>query len=97
MSVIGRKRARATKGGRQPNGQAVATLRERIMNDPFWLRRFAVDEYDKMVENGILTTNDRVELLKDGSSTRCPRIHRIEILSLASFAALSRFCRPIGP
>ncbi len=43
---------------------SVANPLERIVNDPYWLRQFSVAEYHKMVETGILTTNDRVELLE---------------------------------
>ena len=43
---------------------AVATPPERIIHDPSWLRRFSVAEYHKMIESGILTPNDRVELLE---------------------------------
>jgi Uma2 family endonuclease len=37
---------------------------ERIVNDPFALRRFSVAEYHKMIQTGILKANDRVELLR---------------------------------
>ena len=39
---------------------------ERIVNDPYWLRQFSVAEYHQMIEAGILTSNDRVELLRAG-------------------------------
>src|SRR5262245_12245308 len=37
---------------------------ERIANDPYWLRQFSVAEYHRMVQAGILTPDDRVELLE---------------------------------
>src|SRR4051794_38277994 len=41
-----------------------AKPRERIVIDPFALRRFTVAEYHKMIKMGILKPDDRVELLK---------------------------------
>jgi len=43
---------------------SVARLQERIEIDPFALRRFSVAEYHKMIVGGILTPDDRVELLE---------------------------------
>src|SRR6202035_4735006 len=43
---------------------AAARPLERIMPDPFALRRFSVAEYHKMFQTGILKPNDRVELLR---------------------------------
>jgi hypothetical protein len=37
---------------------------ERIANDPLWVRRWSVAEYHEMIEMGILTPDDRVELLE---------------------------------
>ena len=42
----------------------IAKPLERIVNDPYWLRQFSVAEYHQMVETGILTPDDRVELLE---------------------------------
>ena len=42
----------------------VARPSERISNDPFWLRRFSVAEYHKMIESGVFNADDRVELLE---------------------------------
>ena len=42
----------------------VVTPTERIVNDPYWLRQFSVVEYHQMVQTGILTPDDRVELLE---------------------------------
>src|SRR4051812_3656454 len=42
----------------------VAKPLERIVNDPYWLRQFSVAEYHQMVQTGILTPDDRVELLE---------------------------------
>ena len=44
--------------------KSIANPRERIVNDPLWLRRFSVPEYHKMIESGILGPDDRVELLE---------------------------------
>jgi hypothetical protein len=41
--------------------------------DPRALRRFSVAEYDRMVEAGILTKNDRVELLEGWIVTKMPQ------------------------
>jgi Uma2 family endonuclease len=46
---------------------------ERILSDPYWLRQFSVAEYHKMVETGILTTNDRVELLEGWIVNKMPQ------------------------
>src|SRR5690349_5855689 len=46
---------------------------ERIANDPLWLRRFSVEEYHRMIETGILTTNDRVELLEGWIVNKMPQ------------------------
>ena len=46
---------------------------ERIVNDPFSLRQFSVAEYDKMVETGILTTSDHVELLEGWIVNKMPQ------------------------
>lgn len=42
----------------------VANPMKRIASDPLWLRRWSVLEYHEMIETGILTANDRVELLE---------------------------------
>ena len=42
----------------------IAKPTERIANDPYWLRQFSVAEYHQMVQTGILTPDDRVELLE---------------------------------
>jgi len=46
---------------------------ERIANDPYWLRQFSVAEYDKMVQNGILTPDHRVELLEGWIVNKMPQ------------------------
>jgi Uma2 family endonuclease len=46
---------------------------ERIANDPYWLRQFSVVEYHKMVETGILTSNDPVELLEGWIVNKMPQ------------------------
>jgi hypothetical protein len=49
---------------------------ERIANDPYWLRQFSVVEYHKMVESGILTSNDRVELLEGCTKPRAGKYQK---------------------
>ncbi len=46
---------------------------ERIAMDPHWLRQFSVAEYDQMVEAGILTPDDRVELLEGWIVNKMPQ------------------------
>ncbi len=46
---------------------------ERIVNDPHWLRQFSVVDYHKMIESGILTANDRVELLEGWIVNKMPQ------------------------
>ena len=46
---------------------------ERIANDPLWVRRWSVAEYHEMIETGILTTNDRVELLEGWIVNKMPQ------------------------
>ena len=51
----------------------IATPLQRIANDPYWVRQFSVSEYQRMVEIGILTTNDRVELLEGWIINKMPQ------------------------
>lgn len=41
-----------------------ATLKDRIAANPNYLRRFSIKEYHQMIEAGILSSDDRVELLE---------------------------------
>jgi Uma2 family endonuclease len=43
------------------------------VTDPFALRRFSVAEYHKMIDAGILTPNDRVELLEGWIVQKMPQ------------------------
>src|SRR2546421_446545 len=51
----------------------VAKPLERIVNDPYWLRQFSVAEYHQMVQTGILTPDDRVELLEGWIVNKMPQ------------------------
>ena len=64
MPAIAQRKKSPTRNGRSSKAATVATPRERIMNDPYWVRKFSVAEYDRMVDSGILTPDDRVELLE---------------------------------
>lgn len=46
---------------------------ERIKNDPFALRQFSVAEYHKMINTGILTPTERVELLEGWIVKKMPQ------------------------
>ncbi len=36
------------------------------------ITRYSVDDYEEMIRLGVLTENDRVELVRGRSSPRCP-------------------------
>ena len=51
----------------------VAKPLERIVRDPFSVRRFSVAEYHKMLEIGVLTPDERVELLEGWIVKKMPQ------------------------
>jgi Uma2 family endonuclease len=51
----------------------IAEPLERLLRDPFALRRFSVGEYHKMFTAGILKPNDRVELLRGWIVKKMPQ------------------------
>lgn len=51
----------------------VRPLEERIVSDPFSVRRFSVSEYHKMYEIGVIGPNERVELLEGWIVKKMPQ------------------------
>lgn len=65
---------------------------QRILNDPYWLRQFSVEEYHKMINSGVFSSNNRVELLEGWIVNKMPQNppHASSVTRTAS--RIGRFC-----